>query len=87
MRRADAVQFNVRSRFAKTRAQELARLTGMTATQVVEEALRAFVPPASTAVVGQLVQRGPLLVLPAEGHAIRREEANAALTEVRDRAL
>lgn len=86
MKRADHVQFNVRSAFARARAHELAKLTGMTATQIVEEALRAYVPPEAV-VTGRLVQRGPLLVMPAQGRKVSRAEAEAALNAVRERDL
>jgi hypothetical protein len=85
MARAADVQFNVRSAFARKRAHELARLTGMTATQVVEDALRAYVPPAATAPAGRLVRRGPLLVRSGQGETISLEAANAALERVRER--
>jgi hypothetical protein len=84
MSRADHVQFNVRSAFARARAHELARLTGKTATQIVEDALRAYVPPASTAKAGRLVRRGPLLVRPARGDRISLATANEALEQVRE---
>ncbi len=83
MARAEQTQFNVRSTFAQKRAHELAKLTGMTATQVVEDALRGYVPPATAAKVGKLVQRGPVLVRPAAGK-VSLEEANAALEVARD---
>jgi hypothetical protein len=79
------VQFNVRSAYARARAHELARLTGMTATQVVEEALRGFVPPGATPEPPGLVRRGPILVKPARGTKISQEHADAALSEVRER--
>ncbi len=87
MSRADHVQFNVRSAFARTRAHELAKLTGMTATQIVEDALRGYVPPATTPKAGHLVQRGPLLVKPAAGRKISADEADSALGSVRERNL
>lgn len=87
MSRADPVQFNVRSAFARARAQELARLTGMTATQVVEDALRGYVPPGVPAAAGQLVRRGPLLVRRSTGASLSQEEANAALDQVREHDL
>lgn len=87
MSRADAVQFNVRSAFARTRARELAKQTGMTATQIVEDALRGYVPPGVTAVPGGLVRRGPLLIIPAEGKTISFAEAEAELAAVRERDL
>ncbi len=87
MSRSEPVQFNVRSAFARARAQELAKLTGMTATQVVEEALRSYTPPGFTSAPGRLVRRGPILVGPAEGASVALEEANAALDAVRARDL
>lgn len=87
MSRANHIQFNIRSAFARARAHELARLTGMTATQIVEDALRGYIPPATTARTGGLVQRGPILVKPAKGKTIRAEDADAALNAVRERDL
>ena len=40
-------QLNVRSEYAVRRARELARGTGTTTTQIVEDALRAYAPPTS----------------------------------------
>ncbi len=85
MSRSEPVQFNVRSAFARALAQALAKLTGMTATQVVEEALRSYRPPGFTP--GRLVRRGSILVGPAEGSSVALEEANAALAAVRARDL
>ena len=87
MTRTAHVQFNVRSAFARTRAHELAKLTGMTATQVVEDALRGYVPPGAAMTAGRLVQRGPILVRPSEGEKISFGEADAALNAVRERDL
>lgn len=84
MPRSEPAQFNVRSAFARTRARELAEQTGMTATQVVEDALRGYVPPGATAPVGRLIRRGPILVAPAQGRSIGLEDANAALDAVRE---
>jgi hypothetical protein len=87
MSRVNPVQFNVRSAFARTRAHELAKQTGMTATQVVEDALRGYVPPGAASQAGRLVRRGPILVRPVAGETISLDDANAALTEVRERDL
>jgi hypothetical protein len=87
MSRTDPVQFNVRSAFARARAHELAKQTGMTATQIVEDALRAYVPPGSAARTGGLVQRGTILVKPAQGRTISAGEADAALNPIRERDL
>lgn len=78
-------QFNLRSTYARERAQELSRMTGRTATQVVEDALRAYHPPGLNPDVGGLVRRGPLLVRPATGRAFSVEDADAALAAVRER--
>jgi hypothetical protein len=85
MPRTERTQFNVRSAFARRRAHELAKLTGMTATEVVEDALRAYVPPATAAKVGRLVARGPVLVLPAAKSKVSLAQANAALEATRER--
>ncbi len=85
MSRIEQIQFNVRSAFARKRAHELAKQTGMTATEVVEDALRGYVPPAIAPKVGKLVQRGPVLVLPAAGSKINLKAANAALKSARER--
>jgi hypothetical protein len=87
MSRADHVQFNIRSAFARARAHQLAKLTGMTATQIVEDALRGYVPPGGTGTAGGLVRRGPILVMPAKGEKISAAEAEAELTAVRERDL
>jgi len=87
MSRTNHVQFNVRSAFARQRAHELAKLTGMTATQVVEDALRGYVPPGAEQRTGRLVRRGPILVKPADGAQISFAEAEAALNAVRERDL
>jgi hypothetical protein len=85
MSRIQQTQLNVRSSFARDRAMALARETGMTATQVVEEALRAYVPMSEADGVGALERRGPLLVMPARGRIVTLDEANAALEAVRNR--
>jgi hypothetical protein len=87
MSRSDPTQFNVRSAYARARAQELAKQTGMTATQIVEDALRAYVPPGVAQPVGRLARRGRILVRPARGKTISHEAAEAALDAVRERDL
>jgi len=83
--RTDNAQLNVRSAFARARAHEIARRTGMTATEVVEDALRGYVPPAGPERVGALVRRGPVLVRPAQGRRISHEKADQALDASRGR--
>jgi hypothetical protein len=84
MPRGEATQLNVRSRFARERAAELARKTGMTTTQVVEEALRAYVPPADASPPEGLVRKGRLLVMPAKGGRVSLKEADEALERERE---
>ncbi len=85
MSRTEQTRFNIRSAFARKRAHELARQTGMTATEIVEDALRGYVPAAIAPRFDKLVQRGPVLVLPAAGSKISLKDANAALEAVRRR--
>jgi len=57
-----------------------------TTTEVVEDALRGYVPPAEPKPVGALVRRGPILVLSAKGgRRISLAEAEAARRATRDR--
>ena len=83
MARTEEAQLNIRSRFARERSALLARQTGMTATQVIEEALRAYSPPPPDRPPGQLVRRGALLVRPAGASRVTLEQANEALDAVR----
>lgn len=76
-------QLNIRSHFARQRVAELARKTGMSATQIVEEALRAYAPPADV-LPGGLVRKGALLVWTGGGRTITTEEALAAIEDVRN---
>jgi hypothetical protein len=85
MARTGNTQLNVRSAYARKRTQELAKLTGMTATEIVEDALRGYVPPAPVVATGRLVRRGPILVRPADGGKVSLKEANAALDALRER--
>lgn len=86
MPRRDSTQLNIRSAFARARAHDIARRTGMTATEVVEDALRGYVPPAGPKKVGSLVRRGPVLFRSASaGRRISLTEANEALDAARDR--
>lgn len=83
MPRARTAQLNVRSAFARARVRQLAQITGMTATQVVEDALRAYAP--ASAAPGVLERRGRILVIPATSGPVSLEEANAALQATRER--
>lgn len=83
MPRADAAQLNIRSRYARERVGQLARQSGMTATQIVEEALRAYTPPPHDPPPPGLVRRGPLLVLRATGRTVTHQETEEALAASR----
>ena len=87
MARVDQSQLNVRSRFARERAALLSKQTGMTATQVVEEALRLYVVPVHRDVPTKFIRKAGVLVRPAEGKRISLDQANAALEEDRDERL
>ena len=68
-------------------AREIARRTGMTTTEMVEDALRGYVPPATFEPADGLVRRGPILVKPAQGQHVTQDEADQALEAVRGRDL
>ncbi|WP_395714688.1 type II toxin-antitoxin system VapB family antitoxin [Reyranella sp.] len=86
MSRRIVAQLNIRSAFARERVREVARRTGMTATEIIEDALRGYVPAAEPRAIGSLVRRGPLLVFPAgRKRKISFSEAEAALEDVRNR--
>lgn len=83
MAKMDSIQLNIRSRFARDRAAGLARETGMTVTQIIEEALRAY-QPAQKAARGGLVRKGPILVRPGDGRMISASETDSLIDEVRN---
>lgn len=87
MPRADNAQLNIRSVYARTRVREIARETGMTATEIIVDALRGYVPHAALMPVEGLVRRGPILVKPAQGGRVTQDEADQALEAVRGRDL
>ncbi len=78
---------NLGKMFARDRVHALSKLTGMTASEVIEDALRGYVPPGLPANTGKLVRRGALLVRPSTGKRITLEEANDALDRSRERDL
>ena len=83
MSSSSAPQLNVGSRFARDRAEAIARETGMTTTQVVEEALRAYVPDSPSP---NMVRSGRLLVRRSTGSSITLEQMNAEIETSRERA-
>lgn len=78
MARVESTQLNIRSRFARERAAQIARRTGMTTTQVIEEALRAYAPLPDAPANGNLVREGRILVRTG-GKPVSYAEAEAAL--------
>ena len=87
MPRMNNTQLNIRSAYARARTREIASRTGMTATEVVEDALRGYVPPFLPEPIDGLVRHGPVLVKPAQGRRITQDKANQALEAVRERDL
>ena len=85
-------QLNIRSAVARERAAWLARRTGMTTTQVVEAALKAYIPPETVDEADNLVplppgmiRKGWLPVMAATGgRVISAEEAQAAIDASRE---
>jgi hypothetical protein len=87
MKGSNTIQLNVRSTFARQRVQTLSRLTGMTASEVVEDALRGYVPPGVLTNTGRLIRCGALLVRPVTGKTVSLGSANKALDLSRERDL
>ena len=86
MARRNTAQLNIRSAFVRERVRDFARRTGMSATEVVEDALRGYIPASEPQAVGTLIRRGPVLVRPAgKRRKIRLAEAEAALAASRGR--
>lgn len=91
MARRDNAQLNIRSAFARARVAEIAAATGMTATQVIEDALRGYVPPAARQadepVPEGMIRKGRLLVLaPRPGQkTITHKQVNRAINAQRNR--
>ncbi|HYE28045.1 MAG TPA: hypothetical protein VEA61_07410 [Allosphingosinicella sp.] len=78
-------QLNVRSNFARKRATDIARGTGMTVTQVVEEALRAYHPAGLERASDGLIRKGRILVKPAAGGKVSAAEADSLIDAFRTR--
>jgi hypothetical protein len=87
-----APQLNIRSAFAREKATAIARRTGMTTTEVVEAALRAYEPPAGAVRDEDLpppppgmVRKGWLLVMKSRGsRKITLEETLAGIDADRE---
>ncbi len=77
-------QLNIRSQFARERAAGLAKATGMTVTQVVEEALRAYQPPALPAPFGSLQRAGRILVMKSAGPMVSSADVDQTIDDIRN---
>ena len=83
-----AAQLNIRSEYARERVSEVVAKTGMTATELIEDALRGYVPPASVKPVWRLIRKGNLLVMPdIGGSKLTIEDVEAAIDAVRNRDI
>ena len=87
MPRSDDAQPSICSGYARDCGREIARRTGMSTTEIVEDALRGYVPPGDTGTVGGLIRRGRVLVKPAQGRRVTHNEVEQALEAVRGRDL
>lgn len=89
MPRQKTAQLNIRSPYVRERVAEIAKQTGMTATEVIEDAIRGYVPPGGPDPLPPgMVREGPLVVLARRGdRVITLEEANEALEAARERDL
>ena len=78
-----AKQLNVRSRFARTRASQLAKATGMSVTQVVEDALRAYQPAHQVVRPAGLIEKEGLLVKPKGRADVAQLQVDTELEKIR----
>lgn len=76
-------QLNVRSRFARARATQLAKATGMSVTQVVEDALRAYQPAGEVVRPAGLMEKAGLLVKPKGAFEVTNAQVHAELEDIR----
>ncbi len=87
MARSSAAQLNIRSDFARQRVHQIVRETGMSATQVVEEALRAYAPPiAHEDLPKGIVRKGRLLVF-VDGPSTTIDEIMSAIDAGREERM
>jgi hypothetical protein len=90
MPRSANIQLNIRSEPAKARATALARATGKSVTQVVEEAVLAYrpQPPSEEILPEGLVRKGRFLVLDKNGgRKITLADTNRMINDARNRDL
>ena len=82
MGRTQTAQINIRSAFVRDRVSALVQRTGMTATQIVEDALRAYIPPVADQELSRLTRKGLLLVMTG-GNRVTRKETEATIEAIR----
>jgi hypothetical protein len=90
MSRSANIQLNIRSEPAKTRATALARASGKSVTQVVEEAVLAYrpQPPSEEVLPEGLIRKGQFLVLNRNrGRKITLADTNRMIADARNRDL
>lgn len=88
MAQARQSQVNIRSDFAAERIRTLSERTGMTVTEVVEEAVRGYTPPGAGEAPEGMEWAGPFLVFKTEGRPpISVDTLLAAIDEARDRDI
>lgn len=91
MARKSNAQVNIRSEFVRSRVRELAAETGKSATQVVEDAVRAYKPPPPDEddLPEGMMRVGWLVVRKSDGNGrvITLEDTNRAIEEDRNRDL
>lgn len=78
-----AKQLNVRSQFARARASQLARETGMSVTEVVEDALRAYQPARQVVRPSGLIEKAGLLIKPKGSFEVTQLQVDAELEKIR----
>lgn len=76
-------QLSVRSRFARGRASTLAKVTGMSITQVVEDALRAYQPARTLSRPGGLIEKAGILVKPKGAVEITHSQVETEFEKIR----
>lgn len=76
-------QLNVRSQFARARASQLARATGMSLTEVVEDALRAYQPARQVVRPAGLIEKAGLLIKPKGSFEVTQLQVDAELEKIR----
>ena len=78
-----AKQLNVRSQFARARASQLAKATGMSITEVVEDALRAYQPARQVVRPAGLIEKAGLLIKPKGSFEVTQLQVDAELEKIR----